>query len=316
MKVLSALPNYSSLCQEAIELLEKNGCEVICNQLGRPMGFEDLKDLVADIDGAIVGVDEWDASLLDLAPNLKVLARFGVGVDNINLKECASRGVVVCNSPGVNSNSVAEHAVMLILCSLRHVGMCDRACRKGTWPRVMHHELKGKTVGLLGFGAVGRRVAQLLEPFHVELVAYDKFPNAEQARELGVTMLSQEEVIRRADILSLHLPATPETHHTICKETLEMMKEGACLINTARGPVVDEQAICSALESGKLCGYAADVFEHEPPTADMPLFQYENYLCTPHVAAESYESWRQTGLVTAQAVLDVFSGRKPQNRLA
>ena len=315
MKVLSALPNYRSLCPEGIALLEKNGCELIINDLGRPLEFEDLKDLVADVDGVVAGVDVWDEKLLALAPKLKAIARFGVGVDNLDLEACRRRGITVCNCPGINTNSVAEHALMLILGLMRHLGECDRTSREGRWLRIMHHELKGQTVGLLGFGAVGRRLAELLGPFGVKILAYDKYPNEEQAKRLGVELLSQEEVLAQSDIVSLHTPATPETIHLINPDTIAMMKDGAFLVNTSRGVVVDEAAVNGALASGKLGGYGSDVFEHEPPTKDNPLFAQAQYLCTPHLAAESYENWTQTGILTAQALLDVFAGREPAHKL-
>ena len=315
MKVLAALPNYRTLCPEGIRLLEETGCQIDRNDLGRPLEFEDLKDLAGDVDGVIAGVDVWDERLLARAPKLKAIARFGVGIDNLDLEACKRHGITVSNCPGINTNSVAEHALMLILGLIRHLRECDQSSREGRWLRIMHHELRGQTVGLLGFGAVGRRLAELLGPFGVKLIAYDKYPNEVQAQRLGVTLMSQEEVISQADILSLHTPATPETTHLINQDSISIMKDGAFLVNTSRGVVVDEAAVYEALQSGKLGGYGADVFEHEPPTKDNPLFACENYLCTPHLAAESYENWTQTGIVTAQALLDVFAGREPANKL-
>ncbi|QAT50724.1 phosphoglycerate dehydrogenase [Caproiciproducens sp. NJN-50] len=315
MKVLSALPNYRNLCPDGIRLLKENGCELVINELGRPMGFGDLKDIVADVDGVVAGVDVWDEKLLSLAPKLKAIARFGVGVDNLDLKACERRGITVTNCPGVNTNSVAEHALMLILGLLRHLGECDRSIREGRWSRVMHHELRGQTVGLLGFGSVGRSLCEKLEPFHVRVLAYDKYPDEKAAAQLGVKLTSQNEVLAQADILSLHTPATPETAHMINRDTIGLMKSGVMLINTARGSVVDEAAVYAAMKEGKVAGYGTDVFDGEPPAVDNPLFSMQQYLCTPHVAAESYENWTQTGVITAQALLDVFSGRVPQHKL-
>lgn len=315
MKVLSALPNYRELCPEAIQLLQENGCELVVNELGRPMEFDDLKDIVADVDGVIAGVDKWDEKLLAAAPNLKAIARFGVGVDNLDLEACKRRGITVTNCPGINTNSVAEHALMLILGLLRHLGECDRSVREGTWPRIMHHELRGQTIGLLGFGSVGRSLCKKLAPFGVKMLAYDKYPNHKAADELGVTLASQDEVLAGADILSLHTPATPETTHMINRDTIAKMKDGVLIVNTSRGIVVDEAAIYEAMKSGKVGGYGTDVFEKEPPTKDNPLFSMQQYLCTPHLAAESYENWTQTGILTAQALLDVFAGRTPHHKL-
>lgn len=177
-------------------------------------------------------------------------------------------------------------------------------------------ELGGKTVGLLGFGAVARKVAAMLSGFSCNILAYDKYPNENAAMELGVKLCSQEELLQKSDIISVHVPATPETYHLINSNTLAMCKDGVYIVNTSRGTNVDEQAVSSALASKKLAGFASDVFEFEPVTAKYPLFKFKNYICTPHTAAESYENYAETGMRTAQAILDVLNGnQEPWHKL-
>lgn len=277
--------------------------------------FDELKEIVEDIDGVVVGVDDWNEDVFKLAPKLKGMARFGVGVDNIDLNAAKEHGIIVCNSPGINSSAVAEQAVALMLSLIRNIHEMNRAVRKGEWPRPMFHELKSRTIGFLGFGAIARNVAQRLAGFGPEMIAYDKYPNQEAADKLGVRLVSQEEVLKESDIISIHLPATDETKHLINKETIQQMKDGVYIVNTARGSIVNEADMAEALESGKAAGFGTDVFEHEPIDLSGPLFKYDNYIATPHVSAETFENCETTSVVTARALLAVFEGREPENRL-
>lgn len=277
--------------------------------------FDELKEIVEDIDGVVVGVDDWNEDVFKLAPKLKGMARFGVGVDNIDLNAAKEHGIIVCNSPGINSSAVAEQAVALLLSLIRNIPEMNRAVRKGEWPRPMFHELKSRTIGFLGFGAIARNVAQRLAGFGPEMIAYDKYPNQEAADKLGVRLVSQEEVLKESDIISIHLPATDETKHLINKETIQQMKDGVYIVNTARGSIVNEADMAEALESGKAAGFGTDVFEHEPIDLSGPLFKYDNYIATPHVSAETFENCETTSVVTAKALLAVFEGKEPENRL-
>lgn len=315
MKVLVTATNYSKYCQAGKKILENAGCEIIENPHGRPYTFDELKEIVEDIDGVVVGVDDWNEDVFKLALKLKGMARFGVGVDNIDLNAAKEHGIIVCNSPGINSSAVAEQAVALLLSLIRNIPEMNSAVRKGEWPRPMFHELKSRTIGFLGFGAIARNVAQRLAGFGPEMIAYDKYPNQEAADKLGVRLVSQEEVLKESDIISIHLPATDETKHLINKETIQQMKDGVYIVNTARGSIVNEADMAEALESGKAAGFGTDVFEHEPIDLSGPLFKYDNYIATPHVSAETFENCETTSVVTARALLAVFEGREPENRL-
>lgn len=315
MKVLVTATNYSKYCQPGRRLLVEAGCEIIENPHGRPYTFEELKEIIGDVDGVVAGVDTWDENVYRLAPKLKVIARFGVGVDNIDLEAAKKHGIVVSNCPGINSSAVAEQAAALILSAARRIPEMNAAVRRGQWPRPMFHELKSQTIGLLGFGAIARNLAERLGGFHPRMIAYDKYPDIAAAADLGVEMVSLEEVLEQSDIISIHLPATPETEHLICRETVKRMKDGVYLVNTARGSIVCERDVAEALRCKKLAGFATDVFETEPIDLGGPLFEMENYIATPHVSAETYENCKTTSVVTAKSLLAVFSGNEPKNRL-
>lgn len=314
-KILVTATNYSTLCAEAKQLLEENGCEVIENQLGRPHTFEELKPLVGDIDGVVAGVDTWDEKVFRIAPKLRVISRFGVGVDNIDLAKAREYGVQVTNVPGGNANAVAELTVGLILSIVRNIPALHQSAQRGFWDRHVGTELVGKAVGLLGFGNIAQMVARKLQGFDVNLIAYDKYPNEAKAKELNVTFASCEDVLRRSDIVSMHMPSLKETFKMMSYGQFAMMKPTSVFINTARGALVDEEALYDALRSARIAGAAIDVYQQEPVSPDNPLFLLDNIITTPHTAAETYETYRKVSLVTAQAVLDVLSGKKPQNLL-
>lgn len=315
MKVLVTATNYSTLCSTSKQLLERSNCEVIENPFGRPMTFDELKIYVPDADGVIVGVDTWNEAVFKLAPNLKVLARFGVGVDNIDIEKAREFGIKVCNAAGKNANAVAELTIGLVISAMRNIHTLQQTTRQGRWDRFVGEELAGRKVGLLGFGNIAQKVAKKLTGFDVDVIAYDKYPNFEVAKTLNVSMVSWQEILKQSDIVCMLLPSIAETRQFMNKETFSMMKDKAYFINTARGALVDEAALKAALENGKLTAAAIDVYEREPSTIDNPLFKVNNVLTTPHTAAETYETYREIGLFTAQCILDVFSGKTPMNVL-
>lgn len=315
-KVLVTATNYSAICKKGKKILEDNGFEVVENPHGRPFTFEELKDLVGDISAVVAGVDTWNEDVFKLAPQLKVISRFGVGVDNIDIPKAKEYGIKVTNCKGINSNAVSEHAMALMLSSVRMIPRLSRTMKEGTWERAVYHEFNQMTVGLLGFGDIARKVAAKLQPFGAKIIAYDVYPNEAAAKELNVTMVSQEEVLKNSDIISIHVPALPSTHHLINKDTIGMMKESAYIINTARGSIVDEKALYEALKSGRIAGAAIDVYEQEPVDMNNPLFGLDNFIGTPHTSAETYENYENCGIETAQAIVDVLVNEKtPQNLL-
>ena len=309
MKPIVALPfshQATLICSEARALLEEAGFQLVCNTTGRKPTREELKELISGAYAIVAGTEKYDEEILDACPELKVIVRFGVGTDNFDLEAMKRRGIRV----GViaNYNAVAEFALTLMLCAMKSLPRHDSVVRQGKWSRFPMRELTGKTVGLMGFGRIGRRLAELLSGFGVTILAYDPYMNEEAAAERKVTPVTAEELLRRSDIVSLHLPSTPETRHFINADTLAMMKEGAYLINTARGALVDEAALLEALRSGHLCGAGLDVFETEPVAEGNPLFLLENNVLAPHVSAATYETNYNGGLTSALSIINVLQG--------
>lgn len=312
-KVLVTATNYSRNCVEAKALLGANGIEVVENTFGRPLKPQEIAEVIGDVDGVIAGADTWDEEVFKRAPKLKVIARFGTGCDWVDIAGARRHGIQVTNAPGANANAVADLAISFLLAMMRNLVSFNESVRRGVWDRFVGYELDGKTVGLLGFGAIGQKVARKLQGFSVRILAFDLKPACEVAKGLGVTFENFDRVLRDSDIVSVHLPCVRETVHIIGREQFEIMKDGVLFINTARGMLVDEQALDAALRSGKVRMAAVDVYEHEPPKPDNPLFQLSSIICTPHTGGETYEAIRQISLVTAQAVIDVFAGKTPAN---
>jgi D-3-phosphoglycerate dehydrogenase len=314
-KVLVTATNYSKYCAPAKALLESRGFEIVENEFGRPMTFEELKERVPEVCAVVVGVDTWNERVFELAPKLKIMGRFGIGVDNIDLAAAKKHGIKVMNARGVNADSVAEYTIALILSVLRNVVVMDRSTRGGQWVRGMAHTIRGKKVGLVGFGAISQYLAKLLSGFGAELYACDMYPNREAAACLGVAITDLDSILRECDIVSLHVPGTPETTKLIGAKQFAMMKPNAVLINTARGQVVDQASLVAALKEKRIAGAGLDVFESEPTAASNPLFGLDNVVVGPHTAAETYETYEAVSMATAKAILDVMAGKDPQNWL-
>ena len=317
-KVLVSASHFDTLCKDAWKLFEENGYGVIFDPQKAFPAYttEEIEQHPEreDIVAALIGMDDYrDEKKYRALPNLKAVAKFGVGVDNIDGELAKKYGVKALNAPGQNSNAVAELTVAFMLDVLRRVVPLHKDMEKGLWPRYIGGEVRGKTVGLLGFGAIARLVAEKLQNFGATVIAYDLYPNEEAAKKLGVRMTTQEEVITASDIVSIHIPATPETYHLFNKEVLTSMKDGAYLLNPARGALVDLDALADALQSGKIAGAALDAFEVEPLPPDAKILKCDNIVLTPHTGAETKESYHKVSMMTATDIVRVLKGEEPEH---
>ena len=312
MKPIVVLPFHSQkalFCQEARQMLLDAGFALRCNETGNRPTPEELKEMLSGAFAVVAGTEKYTADVIRAGDSLKAVIRFGVGTDNFDLAAMKEMGLEV----GVitNYNSVAEFALTLMLGLLKNLPRFDSAVRAGQWARFPMEELGGKTVGILGFGRIGRRLAELLRGFGVTILACDPFLPEDAIRAAGAEPVDMEDILGRSDILSLHLPHTPETYHLINRQTIAKMKDGACLVNTARGALVDEEALCEALTQGKLRGAALDVFEKEPADKENPLFALPNVVAAPHVSALSRETNYNGSLICAESIIRVARGEKP-----
>ncbi len=272
--------------------------------------FKQLSDILgpSDAEGIIVGTDYIGEEVLKLFPKLKCAVKFGVGVDNINVGECSTRGVYVAKlEAGINSATVAEFAFSLMLSAARTIASSDRDMKSCRWNRVVGTNLFGKTVGIIGTGAIGLKLTEFLSGFNVRLLGYDAFKNA-QFCEKGGVYVSFDELLREADFISVHLPLNDATRGIVGEREMSIMKKGAIIINTSRGGVVDEKALLKALEEGRIGGAALDVFSKEPPT-DWDLASHPKVVATPHVAAYTVETLEKMEDAAISVALSLIGGQ-------
>ena len=292
-----------SLPKSAADLLSNAGWSVDAKAGRKP---EELKRDLANADALIVrSATQVTEDLIASAPKLRVIARAGTGVDNVDVPAATARGILVMNAAGANSVSVAELAVGLFVALARAIPAADASMKQGVWDkkRFTGSELRGKVLGVIGFGRIGREVAVRARAFGMEILAYDPFIASRAADAAGVPLVELEDLLSRADFLSLHVPALPETRHLINAERLSRMKKGVRIVNTARGELIDDAALAEAIVSGQVAGAAIDVFDPEPPT-DTTLTKLSQVIATPHIAASTLEGQELVGNETAIQVRD------------
>ena len=314
-KVLVAKPFYKKFSPTGYRMLLDRGYDVVTTDLDRDYFLEELIPLVGDIDGCIANCEPWGEEALSAAPKLKILARYGVGMNSVDTEAARRHGVMCTNCPGINANPVAEHVMAMLLGALRDLPNLNESTKKGLWKTGIFRELTGATVGILGFGFIGQLVAKKLTGFDCRVLAYDIAPNYEAAAKTGVTFTGFEELLSQSDYIIILVPLVPDTFEMINRETLKISKPGAVFVSDARGEVVDEEAMYEALVSGQVSYFATDVFGHEPATPEnTPLLTLPNVIATPHNGAETYENGERCGILTAQQIIDALEGREPAHR--
>ncbi|WP_456321704.1 D-2-hydroxyacid dehydrogenase, partial [Palaeococcus sp. (in: euryarchaeotes)] len=295
MRVLVAAP----LHEKAIEVLKNAGFEVVYEEYPDE---ERLLELAKDVDAIIVrSKPKVTRKVIENAPNLKVIGRAGVGLDNIDLDAAKERSIEVVNSPGASSRSVAELAMALMFNVTRKIAFADRKMREGVWAKkqCMGFELDGKTLGIVGFGRIGYNIAKIAKAMGMNLLLYDPYPNFERAKEVGGKFVELEELLKESDVVTLHVPLLDSTYHLINEERLKLMKPTAILINAARGPIIDTNALVKALREGWIAGAGLDVFEEEPLPAGHELTKLDNVVLTPHIGASTVEAQMRAGVEVA-----------------
>lgn len=271
-------------------------------------------------EGVIKELQNADAGIIDIEPygesifsrvkdTAKLLVRFGVGFDKVDLKAASRHGIAIARTTGANTTAVAEMALTLMLSCSRKISRCQTRTKSGEWVKDIGNEIIGGTVGIIGYGCIGRRLARLLKGFDCRILAYDPFPKKEVLEADGVELVSLEELFARSDAISIHVPYTEQTHHMVDREALARMKPTAVIVNTARGNIVDEDALYEALKSGQIAGAGVDVFAQEPLPADSPLLTLENAVLTPHVSSQTVESLWSVYKMAVDISADFFAGK-------
>ncbi len=311
-RIFVASRSYSKYSDKTRQFLKENDCILEFNEIDRPYKEKDLLEIVAEYDGIIVGVDEVTDQVIKRGKKLKVIAKNGVGVDNIDLKAADEASIFVVNAPGTNSDSVADLALTLMLSLCRSIPLINEMTKEGRWKRKIGTELWEKKVGIIGTGDIGQRVAARLKGFNCQLLAYDINQEQEFARKHNVKYMELDDLLQKADFISLHLPLNKHTRNLIGERELGMMKKTAYLINTSRGGTVDEDALYNALKEGQIAGAACDVFAEEPP-GQHKLFELENFIATSHIGAFTYETNERTGMKIARNLVRALKGERPDN---
>jgi D-3-phosphoglycerate dehydrogenase len=292
-----------------VHILEQNGCIVVRSGSDRPLQSAELVSLIAEADALIAGNDQVDAKVIAAGKNLKIISRYGVGIDNIDLTAATAKGIPVTNTPGTNEHSVADLVFALMLSVARQIPEVTALVRAGGWDRRLGTEVWGKTLGIIGFGKIGKGVARRARGFNMNVLVNDVLVDKAMEKEHEVTFVSREDVIRQSDFLSLHAPCTPETMNMIGVQQLNMMKPGAIVINTARGGLIDESALAEAIEKGIIAGAALDVLEHEPPKS-RALLELKNVQITSHIGGYTAEAVNAMSMLAAENVVKGLAGKR------
>lgn len=302
MKVLITPRSFGKANPELFTRLEKAGLDIVRNNTGHILDEKSMCELIAPCAGVILGVDPMNASVLAHAPGLRAISKYGVGLDNIDLEACKKRGIKVSRTVGANSNAVADYAFALMLGVARRLCLIDRHCREKDWQKITSIDVYGKTLGIVGLGAIGKCLARRARGFEMRIMACDTHWDDEFAASLGIARASIDEICGQADFISLHCLLNEETKGIINEARLGMMKKNAILINTARGGLVDEDALLRALEENRIYGAGLDVFEHEPPR-NPQWYRLDNLIMGSHCSSSTLGATELMGSMAVDNLL-------------
>ena len=278
---------------------------------------DQLGEKLVEVEGALINImDRVDAALLDAAPRLRVISQLAAGLDNVDIPECTKRGILLGSTPGILSKAVADHAFALLLSAARRVVESDKWVRGNNWELAFHpnywlgSEVQSSTLGIVGLGQIGLEVARRAQGFDMRVLYYSRNRRPEAERQYGITYASLDDLLAQSDFVSLHCPLTPETRHLINEDSLRRMKSTAILVNISRGPVVDTDALCTALREGWIGGAGLDVVDPEPIPDDHPLMLMDNVTITPHIGSASVLSRRAMSIMAAQNLVNGLCGQR------
>jgi D-3-phosphoglycerate dehydrogenase len=314
-KVLIAPATMIGIPGEFIRVLQEAGFELVYPKRVGLQTEEELLELLRGVKASLAGSETYSPRVLQAHPQLKVIARAGVGYDGVDMPTATRQGIAVTIAPNTNQEAVAEHTFALMLAVAKYVVAHDAGTRAGKWPRQPTIPLRGRTLGIAGLGRIGRSVAVRGAVFGMPVIAYEPYPDLGFVEQCRIRLVSFEELLAQADFLTLHLPLTEESRHLINRRTLSQMKPTAYLINTARGGLVNEADLLETLQQKKIAGAGLDVFEQEPAKASNPLFALSNVVVTPHTAGVDLQSRDDMGTSAAQAIADISRGHWPADKV-
>ena len=314
MKILITPRSFASFSDKSLKMFTERGYEIKRNNTGRPYEKEEMLKLIRDIDGIIIGIDELSAEIIEGADALKVISKYGIGLDNIDINTATNKKIIVTSTPTANVDAVADLAFGLILSLARRIPEADKKTKSGKWEKIIGKSVWEKTLGVIGLGKISRQVVKRAIGFEMNILAFDIVKDKKFVQKYGIKYVNLEKLLRKSDYITIHIPLNDATRGMISYEELEKMKKNAFLINTSRGGIVDEEALYDALRNNKLRGAALDVYNNEP-LRESPLKELDNMIMTPHIGAYTEEAIENMSIQAAQNLIDVLEGKEPQNRV-
>lgn len=305
LRVLITSISFARTDPLPLQRLKELGCEIIENPHGRPLKEAELIPLLTDVDGVIAGLDEFSGKAMKSANRLKVISRYGVGLDNVDLEAAQHLGIKVKNTPDANTQAVADLTFGLILAVSRMIPQSHQSTREGKWGRFFGRGVYGKSLGIIGLGRIGKGVARRAKGFEMEVSVYDVMVDEAFIQAHRLRSLPLDDLLGQSDFISIHCDLNSRTKGLIGSRELDLMKKTACLINTARGGIIDEQALYDALYEGRIAGAGLDAFAQEPPLGS-PLLTLDNIVTTPHIGAYTYEAVLEMGLTSVKNLIEVL----------
>ena len=302
-KILITPRSFGKTDKSVFNIIKNAGYEPVINPYGQILTKEQMLENIKDIEGIIVGVDPLDKDVIDAAPNLKAIAKYGVGTDNIDVKYAKFKGIPVSITAGANTNAVADYAFALMLAVARKVTLINDMCHKKNWTKVIGADIYGKSLGVIGLGAIGKGVAKRSVGFDMKVYSYDLFWDDEYAKNNNIEYATPQKIFETCDFISLHLPLTEETRNIVNDAALSSMKPNCILINTARGGLIDESALITALKNGTILGAGLDVFNSEPPE-DPEIYKLENLIMGSHCSASTNGASEQMSYLSATHLIE------------
>ncbi len=307
MKIVVTPRGFAKCGLNNVKIMEDRGFCVEYNDTGNAYTKEEFYKKTENVDGVIVGVESVDREYIDAHPRLKAVVKFGVGTDNIDVEYCKEKGIFVGRTVGSNSRSVAETAMSFVIADSKNLFESIADTREHGWSKMTGYEIEGKYIGIVGFGAIGKKVARMAYGLGMKVLAYDPYYiDMETVKAFDVEVVSFEDILKRSDFVSLHMPLTDETKNLVTLKDMKIMKPNAVLINTARGGIVNEADLCVALSEKIIKAAYFDVLVNEPPREDEPLLGLPNFYLTPHIASRSKEAEKNTADMATQVIIEAL----------
>ena len=316
-RVLICSQSFGKYVKSGLELLKKNNCEIILNELGRSFREDDFLKYIENVKGIIVSMDEVNKKVLEAGKELKVISVHGVGYNKIDVDFATKKGIYVTNVSGskISAIAVADLTFALLLSIARNIPLANKMVKNGIWKRIIGTNVGNKTIGIIGSGRIGVEVIKRASGFEMEILVYDIVKKQDLIKNYKLKYTTFDYLLKNSDFICIHVPLTSDTEKLIGSRELELMKPSAFLINTSRGEVIDEKALYNALKENKIAGAAIDVFDPEPPQLSNPLLNLDNVITTPHYGSHTFESLEEVDYISARNVVDVLKGKKPINQL-